>query len=254
VSDSEPIRPEEAGDSQADPRRDRDQALGDPVVEEQADANRPAGREREELEVAGADLDGQLEQLRAELEEAKDRALRTQAELENYRKRVARQMAEERRYADLPLIRDLLPVWDNIGRAIEAAEKAHRTASLREDSPESGRTPGALEGGSLIAETANLLTGIKMVSGQLEGVLERHHCTKIDALNQPFDPNFHEAISQRPSNTHAAGIVLQVTQTGFRLHDRVVRPSQVIVSAAWAENTDPAQAQAEEAGQDPNQD
>ena len=70
-----------------------------------------------------------------------------------------------------------------------------------------------------------------MVAQQFEGVLERHHCLRIEALNEPFDPHRHEAVSQQPSNEYAANTVLMVTQTGYQLHDRVVRPSQVIVSA-----------------------
>jgi len=149
--------------------------------------------------------------LRTELEEARDRALRYQAELENYRKRVARQMEEERRYANLPLIRDLLHVWDNMGRAIEAGKQAKQSDTL--------------------------LEGFKMVAQQLEDLLERHHCTKIEALGKPFDPHLHEAISQQPSEEHPPGTVAYVAQTGFQLHDRVVRPSQVIVSAAPPEET-----------------
>lgn len=164
---------------------------------------RPSGGEQETV--------SEIDRLRAELQEAKDQTLRIRAELENYRKRAARQMQEELRYANMPLIRDLLPVWDNVGRAIEAAEKTH--------------------------ETASLLEGFKMVAGQLESVLALHHCTQIEALEAPFDPNLHEAISQQPSDAHPANTVLQVTQTGFRLHDRVVRPSQVIVSAAVPEKT-----------------
>ena len=146
------------------------------------------------------------ESLRAELGEARDRELRTQAELENYRKRATRQMQDERRYANLPLMRDLLPVLDNLDRAIEAAEKSHDASSL--------------------------LEGVKLVAGQLEDVLKRHHCLQIEALNRPFDPHLHEAISQQPSDRYAANSVMQVTQSGFQLHDRVVRPSQVIVAAA----------------------
>ena len=147
-----------------------------------------------------------LESLRTELNEAQDRALRMQAELENYRKRAAREMQEQRRYAQLPLMRDLLPVLDNMDRAIEAAEKTH--------------------------DTADLLEGVKMVARQLAEVLERHHCVRIRALGEPFDPHLHEAILQQPSDEHPGGTVMQVTQTGFLLHDRVVRPSQVIVSGA----------------------
>ncbi len=151
-----------------------------------------------------------LEALRGELQEAKDRALRSHAELENYRKRVARQMQDERRYAQVPLIRDLLPVLDNLDRAIAAAEKTHDATSL--------------------------LDGVKIVGGQLEDVLARHDCARIDALDQPFDPHLHEAISQVPSADHPANSVMQVVQTGFRVHDRVVRPSQVIVAAAASED------------------
>lgn len=157
-------------------------------------------------EHAAAGSEGELAQLRAELDEAKDRALRCQAELENYRRRVAREFEQERRYAAMPLLRDLLPVWDNVHRAIEAGE--HRGG----DSP--------------------LLEGFKIVADQLEDVLRRHDCVKIDALWQPFDPNVHEAITQQPSEEHPPGTVVGETQTGFRLHDRVVRPSQVLVSAA----------------------
>lgn len=146
----------------------------------------------------------ELEQLRTELEQCKDRALRSQAELENFRKRAARELQDERRYANIPLIRDLLPIWDNIARAIEAAEKHEDTTSL--------------------------LEGFKMVAQQFVDVLQRHHCTEIEALHEPFDPHLHEAISQQPSGEHPPNTVLYVAQTGFQLHDRVVRPTQVIVS------------------------
>jgi len=139
------------------------------------------------------------------LAEAKDLALRGWAELENYRKRAVRQLEEERRYAALPLVRDLLPVLDNVKRAVEAAEKTHDTASL--------------------------LEGIHMVVQQLEGVLARHHCTPIAALHKPFDPNFHNAILHQPSADYPPNTVLQEIHQGFHLYDRVVRPSQVIVSS-----------------------
>lgn len=206
-----------------------DPAQTDPAVDDVSDADQQAAGQGEKPDAAERDGPdegpGEIDRLRAELDEAKDRGLRVQAELENYRKRVARQMEEERRYAHMPLIRDLLPVWDNMGRAIEAAEKAH--------------------------ETASLLEGFKMVAGQLEDVLQRHHCTRIEALEEPFDPNLHEAIFQQPSDEHPANTVLQVTQTGFCLHDRVVRPSQVIVSAALPQTDGPAEpAEREERGED----
>jgi len=199
---------------QSDDIRNAGEAAADPAVEEPVDAGEEALCEYDAQGVAGDQAGSQIDDLRAELEEAKDRALRAQAELENYRKRAARQIEDERRYANVSLIRDLLPVWDNIGRAIEAAEKAHQTASL--------------------------LEGFKMVAGQLEGVLARHRCTRINALHKPFDPNLHEAVSQQPSDSHPAGTVLMVTQAGFRLDDRVVRPSRVVVAAALPEQDAPA--------------
>ncbi len=180
---------------------------------ESAPEQQPAANDAETLaaaiEPAADDLNRDIDQLRAQLDSAKDRALRFQAELDNYRKRVGRQMDEERRYAQVPLIGDLLPVLDNVGRAIEAAEKS--------------------------ADAASLLEGFKLVARQLQTVLERHHCTKIEALCQPFDPHWHEAILQQPSGEVPPNTVLHVTQTGYRVYDRVVRPAQVIVSAALPE-------------------
>lgn len=143
-------------------------------------------------------------ELREEAAAARDRALRAQAELDNYRKRVRKEMEDERRYAQLPLLSDLLPVIDNMQRAILAAEKS--------------------------SDASGLLAGFKMVVEQLEGVLARHQCQRIEALHQPFDPNFHAAVMLQPSSEYAANTVVQVTQEGYRLHDRVIRPAQVIVS------------------------
>jgi molecular chaperone GrpE len=75
------------------------------------------------------------------------------------------------------------------------------------------------------------LAGFRLVRQQLETILKNHQCLPIDPLNQPFDPNFHQAILQQPSAEVPAGNVSMVTQTGYQLHDRVVRPAQVIVSS-----------------------
>ena len=145
-----------------------------------------------------------LEQLRNDLEAAKERVLRSQAELENYRKRAAREIEEHRRYANLPLMHDLLPVLDNIERAIAAAETAQ--------------------------DVAGLLEGVKLVARQFEEVFVKHHCLRIGALHLPFDPHLHHAISQQVTNEFPPNTIVLVAQPGFQLHDRVVRPSQVIVS------------------------
>lgn len=160
---------------------------------------------------AGAPTDAEIDALRAELAAAEQRILRTQAELENYRKRTQRNLEEERRFAPLPLMRDLLGVVDNLERAIEAA---------RQD-----------EG------SAGLLQGVEMVADQLRDILKKHHCEEIPAEGETFDPNLHEAIAQLPSEEVEPGKVAQVTQVGYQVHGRVIRPSQVIVAAPRPEES-----------------
>lgn len=154
---------------------------------------------------AGDELASDIESLQVELEEAQQRALRLQAELENYRKRAQRSIDEERRYASLPLMRELLTVVDNLHRATAAAQQND--------------------------EAAGLLEGVEMVAGQLTNILKQHHCEEIVAEGTRFDPNLHEAIAQFPSDEHEPGEVSQVTQVGYQLHGRVIRPAQVIVAA-----------------------
>lgn len=103
------------------------------------------------------------------------------------------------------MIRDLLPVVNNVDRAITAAEKK--------------------------AEAALLLSALQMMRQQLEEVFQKHHAKIITAEGEPFDPSRHEAIMQQPSEEHPEHTVLGVARQGMTLHDRVVRPAQVIVSA-----------------------
>ncbi|HEX5104955.1 MAG TPA: nucleotide exchange factor GrpE [Pirellulaceae bacterium] len=165
--------------------------------------------------VAGEAAERKIADLEAQLREETQRALRAQAELENYRKRVQREVSDERRYAALPLVRDLLPAIDNLQRAIDATP----TRSVSEDASK-----------STVESNAVLLEGVKMVVAQLETVLKQHHCQPIEAAGQPFDPNQHEAIAQEPSSEYPAGTVTRAVQAGYKLHDRVVRPAQVFVS------------------------
>lgn len=159
-------------------------------------------------DVAGLDAVADKSSSEAELAAEKDRSLRLQAEMENLRSRTSREIAEQARYAAMPLVRDLLPTIDNIERAIEAAAQA-------------GEAPALLE-------------GFKLVHQQLLTILQQHNCTQIEAQEEVFDPQYHAAILQQPSDEVPAGHVLMVTQTGYKLHDRVVRPAQVIVSTGPA--------------------
>src|SRR6476620_2850533 len=130
---------------------------------------------------AGSGADKKVADLELQIREANERALRANAELENYRKRAQRELADERRYAVVPFARDLLPVVDNLERAMEAAQK----------SPDS----------------SGLLDGVKMIATQLDGVLKAHQCVRIETVGTRFDPNLHQAIAQEPSDEHPAGTV-----------------------------------------------
>lgn len=175
-------------------------------------SNEPSEPIAEEPDPSGAPIDkpplegdeprNPLADALAQRDEASKRALQAQAELENFRKRMRREVEDERRYAALPLLRDLLGVADNLQRALDAAR----------------------EGSS-----AGLLEGVELVSQQLLGILQQHGLRPIPGVGEPFDPNVHEALAQQPSE-HAAGHVALVHQAGYKLHDRVVRPAQVIVS------------------------
>ena len=151
------------------------------------------------------DVQEELQRIEAELRDAHERALRSQAELENYRKRVRREIEDERRYAAVPLITDLLPVVDNLERALQAAQQQESAAGLVE--------------------------GVRMVFQQLVNVLEQHHCRRIEAEGAAFDPHRHEAVGQERTSDHEPGVVARVVRIGYQLHDRVIRPSQVLVAA-----------------------
>ena len=144
------------------------------------------------------------DQLRFELEEAKNRALRVLADRENDRARFNRQITEERKYASIDFMRELLPVWDNIGRALDAVSDSHNLEALIE--------------------------GVQMVHTQFLEVLRKHHCEPIEAKGQLFDPNVHASVAQMPSAEHPANTVIEEVQVGFRLFERVVRPSQVVLA------------------------
>ena len=155
-------------------------------------------------DAAAAPAAGDVAALRAELAEANDRTLRTQAELENFRKRARREYDDAQRYREIDLLRDLLPVLDTVQRAIEAAEKTADVESLR--------------------------AGFRMTAQQIEKLLASHGCQTIPTDDQPFDPTVHDAIQQMAVPGKAAGTVVGTVSRGFTLHDRVVRPAQVIVA------------------------
>jgi molecular chaperone GrpE len=144
--------------------------------------------------------------LEKERDEFRDLLQRSRADFENYQKRAQRDMAQERRYAHASLARELLPMFDNFERTMDAAKQA--------------------------GEKGPLVQGVAMVQGQILDALRRHGITRIEAQGQPFDPNLHEAVTQQPVKDQPPNTVLQVLEHGFMIHDRVLRPARVIVGVA----------------------
>ncbi len=157
--------------------------------------------------------DEEIERLRATADGADKRVLLAQAEVENVRKRLSRDYQKLLKYASEPLVVDFLVVRDNLIRALEAAESSTDSDGLRD----------------------GLRDGVAIVVKQLDDTLAKHDVREIPAAGETFDPNYHEAISYIPSDEHASGKVAVVAVTGFQMHDRVVRPSQVVVSSGPAE-------------------
>jgi len=174
-----------------------DSQTADPATDTSAEASADAGVE--------LTLEEQLEACRKESQENYDQMLRARAELENVRKRAQKEQQEIRQFQSMSMIRDLLPPLDNLGRAIEAAAGSD-----------------SVEG---------LVQGVEMVRKQLADALARCSVKPIESVGKPFDPNLHEAVQQLPSADHPAMTVLQEVERGYTLHDRVVRPSKVIVSS-----------------------
>lgn len=199
-------RPDPRGDA-PDPDKPVDRADSDPSGDSPQPEQAAAAPEASEPETR----DEQMERLRREVEQANKHALQAQADAENFRKRMRRDLEEQLRFAAVPLVSDLLQVRDNLFRALEAA------------SANSGGTSDGLR------------DGVAMCAKQLDDVLSKHGVREIPAENETFDPNVHEAISQLPSESHPAGTIVHVAVAGFRLHDRVIRPSQVVVSSGSAD-------------------
>lgn len=154
-------------------------------------------------------LESQLAAAQADRDDFQRNWLRAQADFENYRKRTQKEAEQERQYRVLPLARDLLPGLDNLRRALEAAGQS--------------------------SDLTQLVHGVQMVVRQFDDILARHSVLPIAAVGKPFDPNLHQAIQQVPHSVHPPFTVLTELERGYTLHDRVVRPSTVVVSAAPAD-------------------
>ena len=148
------------------------------------------------------------ENLRDEIEQLRDEKLRLLADMENLRKRSDRDRMDSIRYGNINFARDILSLGDNLSRALDAIPKdAKKTETI-----------------------TNLINGLRMVQREFTSILEKHGIKKIEALNQRFDHNFHQAMIEIESEEVEEGIVIQEIQSGYNMHDRLLRPSMVGVA------------------------
>jgi molecular chaperone GrpE len=189
----QPDSSEPAGDQDPGNEAEREEETERSVGEPEDSPQSPDASPQEEDPLAKAER---------ERDEYLDLARRAQADFENYRKRAAKEAAAAGERAKAGLVRDLLPVVDNLERAL---------ASAPEGDP--------------------LLEGVKLVHGELISVLERAGIKGFDPSGETFDPTEHEALSTRSADGADPGVVLDVVEKGYRLNDSVLRPARVIVSA-----------------------
>jgi len=150
------------------------------------------------------ELEAQLSRAEQEKKDNWDKYLRTAADLENYRRRSKRDLDDARAETKTRVLKEMLPVVDNLERAVEHSEKG--------------------------GESAAILEGVKLVLRQFLQAFERLDVTPIEAAGQPFDPNLHEAISQVETDQQPPGTIVSVLQRGYRLGDRLLRPALVVVA------------------------
>ena len=157
---------------------------------------------------AGEEADSVIAQLTAERDEYKDRFMRALADAENARKRSERDRREAEQYGGSRLARDLLPVYDNLHRALAVVTEEQREAD------------------------SALIEGVELTLRELQNVFQRHGVTVIrPEVGDAFDPQRHEAMFEAPVPETRAGDIIQVMADGFLLHDRLLRPAQVGVSS-----------------------
>lgn len=174
----------------------------------------PAG---EEPDTSDTDPPAGVDQAHAELvgerDELRDRLLRTAAEFDNFRKRTERERRELHESAGADLIRDLLPVVDDLERALSATESAEADEAASE---------------SLVS----FRTGVELIHRQLLDVLRRRGVEHIDVADQPFDPNWHEAVAYEPTTDRPDGQIIGEIRRGYRMGDRLLRAAMVRVAKA----------------------
>lgn len=168
---------------------------------------------------AAAEADDEMEKVLAANADLKDKLLRAMAEMDNLRKRGVKEREDAQKYGVANLAKELLAVADNLGRAVDAvpAELAAESDAI-----------------------ANLMTGVQATQSQLTNAMAKSGIQPILAEpGTPFDPNLHEVMFEVESPEHAPGSIVQIMETGYTIHDRLLRPARVGVAKKSAGGNDP---------------
>ena len=192
-------------DSDRDPKKETD---AEAAATDKADPqNKPEKTDQLQVDDPMKDLEAQLEAKEKEAKENYDRLLRVSAEFENYKKRTSRELEEFRKFANQSLIKELLSVVDNLELAMNSTN-GHKTIDQ------------------------GLLQGLDMTHTEILKVFEKFNVKPIEAKGQIFDPTFHEAVMQEETDEFDENTVINELQKGYLIHDRLLRPSMVVVARA----------------------
>ena len=154
-------------------------------------------------------IENTVENKNKEIQELKDQLLRSLAEGENLRKRTLKEVADAKKYSHISFVRDLVSSVDNLQRALEAVpdDKSQLSDPIK-----------------------NLVIGLEIVEKEMVNSFEKHNIKQIFPLGEKFDYNFHQAMFEVPTNEKEPGHVVEVSQKGYLLYDRLVRPAMVGIS------------------------
>ena len=185
-------KPEVTGAESAAPEQQSEQSVADPILDEAAEI---------------FDNTARIAALEEELAKTRDQALYAQAEMMNIKRRAEQDVEKAHKFALEKFVSELIPVVESLEKGIENAEQAE-------------------------GQHATMLEGMRLTHKQLLGALAKFTVEQVDPVGQPFDPNFHQAISMVPNPDMEPNTVMEVFQKGYTLHGRVIRPAMVVVAKA----------------------
>ncbi len=169
-----------------------------------AEENQNTNDDEKVAEEASFDVSDEIKKLQEQAEKYKNDSLYLRAEFDNYRRNMIKERSELLKFGNERLVKDLLSVLDNFERALEAKINAENMTSFKQ--------------------------GVEMTAVDLKNILQKHGVTEVATRGENFDPVLHEALSSEPTDKMEPGKILRVFQKAYKLHDKLIRPAQVVVA------------------------